>query len=202
MADFYKLNFDMDMIDEAISLRKPYIYAEACNLDELEVEGIKKGFFDRIVLKKMSIAELPNMIFYYSSLASKRESDYLTNVKGWPIIHKKVMNKFIQDDIRGIKFYPIQLVDVCTNEINNDYNLLYIENFIDAFDMEKSQYKYNEKYNMYTFIPKKTYLNRGNCDGYDIFRADKSVSGIYVSERVKKIIENNGYTGFKFTVQN
>lgn len=39
--------------------------------------------------------------------------------------------------------------------------------------MEKSQYKYNEKYNFYTFVPKKTFLNINNCREYDIFRAEK-----------------------------
>ena len=33
---------------------------------------------------------------------------------------------------------------------------MYIKNFIDAFDMEKSKYRYNEKYDFYTFIPKET----------------------------------------------
>ena len=35
---------------------------------------------------------------------------------------------------------------------------MYIANFIDAFDMEKSKYKYNEKYDFYTFMPMETFL--------------------------------------------
>lgn len=201
MSTFYKMNFDMDLIDEAISCGNPFIYAEASNLGEIEVEGVKKGFFDNIIFHKITMDKVPDMIFYYSSLAATRENDYLVNVNGWPLVHKKVKDKLIQDEIKGISFYSIQLIDVCTDKVNNNYFLLYIENFIDAFDMEKSQYIYNEKYNLYTFIPKKTYLNRANCDGYDIFRADKSVASIYVSEKMKELIEGNGFTGFMFTVQ-
>ena len=49
MSTFYKMNFDMDLIDEAISCGNPFIYAEASNLGEIEVEGVKKGFFDNII---------------------------------------------------------------------------------------------------------------------------------------------------------
>ena len=201
MSKYFKMTFDMDMLDEAVSDGNPFIYAATCNLDEIEVEGIKKGFFDRIILRKISNIDWPKMIFYYSSLVSKRESDYLVNIKGWPLVHKNVMKELVKNEIKGISFYQVQLIDVCTNGINNNFYLLYIDNFIDAFDMEKSLYKYNEKYDLYTFIPKKTYLNMDNCESYDIFRADKSVSSIYVSEKIKNIIEIGKFTGFKFIVQ-
>lgn len=38
---------------------------------------------------------------------------------------------------------------------------------------------------------KETYLNRNICDKYDTFRCSKSVSSIYVSEKIRKIIEHN-----------
>ena len=37
-------------------------------------------------------------------------------------------------------------MDVVTYKINQNCVLMYIENFIDAFDMERSKYKYNAKY--------------------------------------------------------
>ena len=70
---------------------------------------------------------------------------------------------------------------------STNYSVMYIENFIDAFDLTKSKYKYNEKYDMYTFMPKQTFLNLENCKGYDIFRCSKSVAGIYVSEKFYEI---------------
>lgn len=198
---FYKLMFDMDNIDESIKSGTNAIYAETTNMDEIVYKDIKKGFFDNIILAPRVISEWPNVEFYYSSKVSVLESDYLLNIKRWPIIHIRVMKEFNREGITGVQYFPIKLVDVVTQKINQNYVLMYIENFIDAFDMDKSKYKYNEKYDFYTFIPEETYLNKNICSGYDIFRCSKSVSSIYVSEKMRKIIEHHQWTGFDFYEQ-
>ena len=198
---FYKLSFDMDRVDESIKGGTNTIYAETTNIDEIEYEDVKKGFFDNIILTPRSINNWPNVEFYYSSKASKLESDYLLNVKRWPIVHIRVMEEFNKKGIRGVQYFPIKLIDVVTQKVNTNYVLLYIVNFIDAFDMEKSKYKYNEKYDFYTFMPKETFLNQRICLGYDIFRCSKSVAAIYVSEQIKKIAEDNQWIGFTFYEQ-
>ncbi len=78
---------------------------------------------------------------------------------------------------------------------------MYDENFIDVFDMKRSKYKYNEKYDFYTFLPREVYLDRRICVAYDIFGCSKSVASIYVSEKIKKMIEDNQWTGFKLYEQ-
>lgn len=198
---FYKLAFDMDRIDDSIKDGTNTIYAETTNLDEITYLDVKKGYFDNIILSQRSIVDWPNVEFYYSSKVSNLESDYLLNVKRWPIIHVRVMEKFMEMDIKGLQYFPIKLVDVVTNNINNNYVLIYINNFIDAFDMEKSKYKYNEKYNLYTFIPQATYLNKEVCSQHDIFRCSKSVAAIYVSKKIKEIVEENNWIGFEFYEQ-
>lgn len=199
---FYKLLFDMDRIDKSIKKKANTIYAETTNMDEIVYEDVKKGFFDNIILAPRTINTWPNVEFYYSSIASNLESDYLLNVKRWPIIHVRVMQEFIKREIKGLQYFPIKLVDVVTQKINQNYVLMYIENFIDAFDMEKSKYKYNAKYDFYTFIPKETYLNQRVCLEYDIFRCSKSVAAIYVSDKIKQIVELNNWIGFAFNEQN
>lgn len=198
---FYKLTFDMDRIDESIKYGTNTIYAETTNMDEIEYNGIKKGFFDNIILSSCAIDNWPNVEFYYSSKASDLESDYLLNVKRWPIVHTRVMEEFEKKGVKGIQYFPIKLIDVVTKKINYNYVLMYIVNFIDAYDMEKSKYRYNEKYNLYSFLPKDTYLNKSVCIKYDIFRCSKSVASIYVSEKVKKIVEDNHWIGFTFYEQ-
>lgn len=198
---FYKLSFDMDRIDESIENGTNTIYAETTNMDEIEYENVKKGFFDNIILSPRSISNWPNVEFYYSSKASDLESDYLLNVKRWPIIHVRVMEEFSKKGIKGLQYFPIKLIDIVTQKVNNNYVLMYIANFIDAFDMEKSKYKYNEKYDFYTFIPKEIFLDQSICSGYDIFRCSKSVAAIYVSEQIKKIAEDNHWIGFAFYEQ-
>ena len=198
---YYKLVFDMDRIDDSIKDGTNTIYAETTNLDEIIYLDVKKGYFDNIILSERNIVDWPNAEFYYSSKVSNLETDYLLNVKRWPIIHVRVMEKFVEMDIKGLQYFPIKLVDVVTNNINNNYVLMYINNFIDAFDMEKSKYKYNEKYNLYTFIPQETYLNKEVCSQYDIFRCSKSVAAIYVSNKIKEIVEENNWIGFDFYEQ-
>lgn len=193
---YYKLSFDMDRVDESIKDGTNTIYAETTNMDEIEYEGIKLGFFDNIILAPRSITDWPNVEFYYSSKASNLESDYLLNVKRWPIVHIRVMKEFEKKGIKGLKYFPVKLIDVVTQNVNSNYVLMYIENFINAFDMDKSKYKYNEKYDFYTFMPKETYLNENICSEYDVFRCSKSVAAIYVSEKIKNIIEENDWIGF------
>lgn len=198
---FYKLSFDMDRIDESIEEGTNTIYAETTNMDEIEYEDVKKGFFDNIILSPCSINNWPNVEFYYSSKVSNLESEYLLNVKRWPIVHVKVMEEFNKKEIKGLQYFPIKLIDVVTQKINTNYVLMYVSNFIDAFDMEKSKYKYNAKYDFYTFIPNETYLDKKACSEYDVFRCSKSVASIYVSEQIKKIVEDNHWVGFAFYEQ-
>ena len=198
---FYKLSFDMDRCGESIEDGTNTIYAEATNMDEIEYEDVKKGFFDNIILTPRSISNWPNVEFYYSSRVSNLEGEYLLNVKRWPIVHVRVMEEFNKKGIQGLQYLPVKLIDVVTQKVNSNYVLMYIINFLDAFDMEKSKYKYNEKYNFYTFMPKETYLNKRVCLEHDIFRCSRSVASIYVSEQIKKIVEENHWLGFTFYEQ-
>ena len=74
-------------------------------------------------------------------------------------------------------------------------------NFIDAFDLKKSEYRYNEKYDFYTFIPDRIYLNKKNYSSFDIFRCEKSLAGIYVSEKFYSVIIENKFSGSYFEEQ-
>lgn len=198
---FYKLLFDMDIMDDTEGPGINTIYAESTNMDEIVYEDITKGFFDNLILSPRRITYWPRVNFYYDSEKSNGESDYLPNVKSWPIVHNRVAAEFKKENIKGVEFFPVNLVDMATQKINADYSLMYISAFIDAFDMRKSKYKYNERYDYYTFVPGKTFLNQSICSEYDIFRCIKSPSAIYVSEKIRAIIELNQWTGFAFYAQ-
>lgn len=198
MCGFYKLVFDMDGLDASIAEGKNPIYAEATNMNEIVHADVKKGFFDNYIYAPRSIRDWPEVEFYYSSKASARESDYLMNIKRWPLIHRRVMEAFMEAGIEGLQYFPVRLIDVVTQECNSNYVVMYIENFIDAYDMERSKYRYNEKYDFYTFMPMETYLNQSVCAAYDIFRCSKNPPPIYVSEKIKALAEVQGWTGFGF----
>ena len=128
---FYKLSFDMDRCGESIEDGTNTIYAEATNMDEIEYEDVKKGFFDNIILTPRSISNWPNVEFYYSSRVSNLEGEYLLNVKRWPIVHVRVMEEFNKKGIQGLQYLPVKLIDVVTQKVNSNYVLMYIVNFLE-----------------------------------------------------------------------
>lgn len=195
---FYKLYFDMDYIDESIKNGTNVIFAEESNLKDIEYPSVKKGFFNNIILSEKRIINWPNVEFYYSSIVSTRESEFLLNIARWPIVHKKVIDVFEKNHISGVTYYPIKLIDVVTNSVNENYYLLYATNFIEAYDMKKSKYTYDEKYNFYNFLPHLTYMNVKECEKYDIFRCVYSKAPLFVSDRIKNIVESNNWIGFYF----
>lgn len=195
---FYELRYNMDTIDELILTGKQYIYAEEDNFSELDNKYPSEvGFRYSIVQPNLDIV-WPEVRFYYSSTASNLESDYLLNTSRWPIVHKRVKEAFENNGIQGVKFFPIVLIDVVTNYENTNYFVMYITNFLNAYDMDKSEYKYLEKYDAYIFLPKRIFLSCSVCEKYDIFRCSKNVSCIYVSERIYSIIMDKKFTGFAF----
>ena len=69
---FYKLSFDMERIDESIKGRTNTIYAETTNMDEIEYEDVKKGFFD---LSSRS-GQISDTIQQYNKPIKARASPY------------------------------------------------------------------------------------------------------------------------------
>lgn len=198
---FYKLTYDMENLDDLIAKGANYIYAEDDNLDLIETDGFEKGRFHTLPIKDCIVKDWPEVIFYFSSSASNKKSDYLLNNNGWPIVSKQVKDKLEENNVQGVLFYPIILQDVVTDNQIEDYYFMYITRFVDCYDMDKSEYRYNTKYDVYTFIPMKTYLNADVCKDEDVFRALKSPSNIYVSEKVYSIIKENQFTAFSLKMQ-
>lgn len=198
---FYKLMFDMDRIDDAIKESTNTIYAQQSNLNEFETKEFKKGYYRYVVEQGQNVDNWPNVKFYYSSKASNLENEYLINIVTWPIVHKKVQEEFEQNKIEGIQYLPIDLVDVVTGKVNRNYVVMNILNFINVYDMEASNYTYKEKYDLYSFLPHEIVLNRLVCSQYDIFRCKQNKMPIYISEKIKDIIEKNKWVGFDFQAQ-
>ena len=200
---FYELEFDMERIDKAIKDGTNTIFAEDSNMEDIEYPGVAKGFFDNYIYNNGGriIKDWPDVEFYYSSKASKLESEYLLNSSSLPIIHKRVQELFEKEEIQGIQYLPIKLIDIVTEEVNDNYFLMNILNVIEAIDLKKSEYSYDEEFEMYSFLPHTMYLNNDICQNYDIFRATKMIVPIYVSQKIKDMIEKNNWVGFNFYKQ-
>ena len=111
-------------------------------MDEIEYEGVKKGFFHNVILTPRTIRDWPEVIFYYSSKASGLESDYLLNIRSWPVVHVRVMEEFKKRGIRGVQYLAVKLVDVATHLLHlpaqialtaNTLNITYPDYFAQLF---------------------------------------------------------------------
>ena len=195
----YEIGMDDVLYERAIKEKEKIIYANETNIDDIECEGLKKKSLHRCLYKNMLFSEWPNVEFYYDSQKANIGLEWLGNIYDWPIIHKKLMNRLIEMEVSGVEYYPIKLIDKRTGSLNSDYVLMYVRNFIEAYDMEESEYDYIEKMNVYVFKPHGIVMNQDECSKYDIFRCNKFVSIIYVSQRVRDEIISNGWAGLKTT---
>ena len=195
---FYELLDNDDLLDEPVGGIKRPIYAAESNLDDVEYKDVKKGYFSHLIADGKKLDSLPELKFYYSSKVSSLKTEYLINHEQWPIVHEKVMKEFKSLKLSHIQYIPITLIDIDTNQECHEYYAMNILDCIEAIDLEKSEYDYDEEFNVYWFMPRSIYLNRSACSGHNIFRATKHSASLYVSEKVKSIIENHNWIGFAF----
>lgn len=194
---YYKLVYNMDLVDYISEKGERYIYCDNDNLDEIEYSGYQKGFFTQVLYSDTKI-DWPNVEFYYNSLETRLESDYLGNIASWPLLHKNVISTLRGLNLQGVEFYPIKVIDEITEEINKDYFVLHITNLVDAFDMKNSKYRHNEKYDAYFFDPKGEQFDYEKVRGHDILREIHKPTVVFVSESFRQLVIEKGWTGFCF----
>ena len=200
--EFYKLVFDRERIDQSIESGFNTIFGVESNLDEIEFKGVRPGFFRYMIDEGYEFTDdWPEVKFYYSSLASDVESEYLLNAWGWPIIHQRVQKEFEGEGVKGIQYLPIELIDEVTGKVNNNYVVMNVLNVIEAYDMEKSKYNFNETLKKNMFLPMGECLDKEVCKEYDVFRAIESTTPLYVSEKIKRVVEESEWIGFDFYKQ-
>lgn len=192
----YRLVNDEIAYNNSLDTGRPFIYSSGSNIDDLRVHSI--GYFKNVIYHNDYVGEWPYIELYYDSGKGSATEDYLLNTLGWPIVHNRAREVFEQHGIKDIKYVKVQLRDTLSGSLCNDYSLLFVNSIIEAYDMEKSKYKYIPKYNVYSFNPMEIVFNKGACSKYDIFRCSKNVAVIYVSERFRELVISNGLTGFGF----
>lgn len=194
--NIYKMSCDVDYYEKVFNARKQNIYAYKSNIPEIS----KKAGRDCSHLDfSPGLNELlEDVVFFCETDNSLQSYNYLNNVHGWPIVHERVKDLLTEEHIRGVLFFPLRIIHDKSGLPEHGFYLLYTSNFIEAYDMERSMYKYLEKYNAYMFFPMKTVFVESECSQYDIFRCVKDPVPLYVSQRFYEIIKSAGYEGFSF----
>ena len=134
---------------------------------------------------------------FYSEKSGSVHCDFPLNVMGWPLFSERFKSIFLQNKLKGIDFYPIKVTCRETKD-STTYYFGFTCNFIDAIDLERSKYRYIDKYDMYVFLPQEIYLDHNVCDGYDVFRCSKDKSKLYFSDKLVNLIVENNLTGMSF----
>lgn len=129
--------------------------------------------------------------------------DYQPCAIGWPLFSQKTKNLINENEIDGVQFLPINIVNRKTNEINKNYYTVNILNSVnEAVDLNKTLHHYSKDADNNDVLmiddprPKIIYEKVKNLN---IFRIKENPFSIYISETVKKLFERHNITGIEYT---
>ena len=143
-----------------------------------------------------------NIVAKYEFNKNYPVADYITTNLGWFLISSKFKDLLVEMDIKGLEFYPLILK--CTNQVDMELltflaNILVVIDFNVAVDLKRSKYFYYELNNGKRLISFTNHcLKSSAINKYDIFRLSDNTFPIFISEKVKKAIEDHGITGCDF----
>lgn len=181
---YYKLIYDYENDEGFINCNVPCIGT----LDEYcTSNGIRQ-------------VEWENISFEYDSDEGNLLSDYIANVYRWFLVSEKcctvIMNSVSEKIIQPL---PVYLKDKKGIQKEITVQVLNILDIVDnALDLDNSKYDIYELDDEKIISVEKYALTKDMVFGHDIFRLKDDTIPIFVSEKIKKIIEQNDLTGFAF----
>lgn len=112
----------------------------------------------------------------------------------------KKFRELIEDVVEEnvIQYLSVNLFDTKDRVENTEYKVANLLDIIDALDLEHSKYDVFTLGDEKIISVEKYALNNQMVQGHDIFRLKDDTIPVFVSERMKDIIENNSLTGFAF----
>lgn len=143
--------------------------------------------------------EWDGMEFKYNSDKGEVFSDYLANIFRWLIVSKR-FRKLIQEIVmdKAIQYLPTKIIDVISKNETTEYEIANLLDIVDGLDLKHSKYDVFELDDEKIISVEKYALKKEKIDGHNIFRLKNDTVPVFVSEKVKNIIEDNALTGFAF----
>lgn len=139
-----------------------------------------------------------NIKFEYNIDDGKILSDYLASDNGWVIVSKKfqdVMKEIIEGNIQ---YLDIGIINNKTKEEDNTYKIVNVTKLLDALDLENSVYDFFELDDEKILSVEKYALKQDVIKNCNIFKLKDETIPVFVSEKVKDIVEQNSLIGFQF----
>ena len=97
-----------------------------------------------------------------------------------------------------MQYLPVKVIDRVTKSEVDSYFVANIVNVIDALDLDNSKYDVFELDDEKIISVEKYALKSNEIVNMQIFRLKDDTIPIFVSETLKKVIEDNDLIGFKF----
>lgn len=179
---YFKLIYDYENDDNYVN----------CNIGNI-------GDIDEyITINGKKINEWKKIAFEYNSSEGYILTDFIANLYRWLIVSKKfvnVSNNLIKEQVQ---YLPVKIIDKIANIENNSYFVANIVTILDALDMKKSKYDIFEVDTNKIISVEKYVLIEDKIVNKHIFRLKNDLIPIFVSEKIKQIIEDNKLLGFAF----
>lgn len=179
---YYKLMYDYEKDDGYI------------NCDRADIGDMN----EYIVSKGVIIDEWKDVVFKYDSTEGTILTDYLANLYRWLIVSDKFVE--VTKSVIGnqVQYLPVKIVENTEKVGDISCQVANIVNVLDAFDLENSDYSIFKLRERQVVSVKKYALKSDKIEGNHIFRLKDDMIPVFVSETLKKIIEDNNLSGFAF----
>ena len=180
---YYELMYNYEKSDN-------YIYCDESYIGELDryciTDGIKQENWKGIW-------------FEYDSKEYSEMTDYVSNVLIWLIISDAFYQCIADIPEDKVQFLPVTVRDrrgIQPELICQAVNVLDV--LEGALDLGHSVYDIFEVDDEKVLSVEKYALKKEVIEGHDIFKLQEDTIPIFVSERIKKIIQKNKFKGFSF----
>lgn len=136
--------------------------------------------------------------FKYNPNNGELFTDYLFNIYGWLVVSDKFIGLCDEYINAKVQYLNINIKNELDNSITSSYKVINILDIVDAIELEHSDYSEFELDNEKFISITKYAINSEKVNGHHIFRLKNSTIPIFISEKIKSIIEQNNLTGFDF----
>ena len=179
---YFKLIYDYEKDDN-------YVNCDVGNIGNMNEYIISNG-------KK--IDEWDKVVLEYSSNEGNVLTDYLANLYRWLVVSADFIELTKNVIEKQVQYLPVKVVDKITKVETDSYFVANIVTVVDALDMEKSKYDIFELDDEKIVSVEKYALKGNEIEDNHIFRLREDTIPVFVSEIIKKVIEDNNLLGFEF----
>ena len=179
---YFKLIYDYEQDDN-------YVNCDVASIDNMN---------EYITISGEEIKQWGEVVFEYDSTEGNVLTDYLANLYRWFVVSENFCNKTQKILESQVQYLPIKVIDRFTGIQVDSYFVANIVTVIDALDLDNSKYDIFELDNEKIISVEKYALKSSEIVNRHIFRLKDDTIPIFVSETLKKVIEDNDLTGFEF----